>query len=331
MGANEGEKLGWAKEAETEYKTPRPISKIRRPVGRWVSRTNVVVAGEAGWTAVRQARHAGHTLESAVMTWLRSYFHCKFVALLGVLVLVFLLRVAHRRFDWPANIVESTGVLVLLPAILSLLDDRRLRLVALATGIPVLVVVLASNLVPMEGLHLPRIIARILSAAYMVLVVFAILRRLVTTVEVTVDDLVGAFVGYLMVGVLFAELYCVALMIEPQAISAPADQSVPQVSNVLESLDTVNDRHAAIQRWDLAQYFSFVTLTTVGYGDLHPRTSLSRLLAVSEAITGQFYLAVMVAGLVGVAASQHQVRRQHDFARRTGGHASPDPTGQPPA
>jgi ABC-type Fe3+ transport system permease subunit len=46
-------------------------------------------------------------------------------------------------------------------------------------------------------------------------------------------------------------------------------------------------------------YFSFVTLTTVGYGDLVPGTSLARMLAVAEALTGQLYLVSVVALLVG--------------------------------
>jgi uncharacterized membrane protein len=46
-------------------------------------------------------------------------------------------------------------------------------------------------------------------------------------------------------------------------------------------------------------YFSFVTLTTVGYGDLVARGSLGRMLAVSEALLGQLYLVTVVALLVG--------------------------------
>ncbi|MCR4415511.1 MAG: potassium channel family protein, partial [Thermoguttaceae bacterium] len=51
-------------------------------------------------------------------------------------------------------------------------------------------------------------------------------------------------------------------------------------------------------------YFSFITLATVGYGDVTPTTSLARTLAWTEAITGQFYLAVLVAGLVGLKVTQ---------------------------
>ena len=51
-------------------------------------------------------------------------------------------------------------------------------------------------------------------------------------------------------------------------------------------------------------YYSFITLATVGYGDVTPVTPLARTLAWMEAITGQFYLAILVAGLVGFKVTQ---------------------------
>ena len=51
-------------------------------------------------------------------------------------------------------------------------------------------------------------------------------------------------------------------------------------------------------------YYSFVTLTTVGYGDISPVSPAARTLAWMEAVTGQFYLAVIVAGLVSLLAAK---------------------------
>jgi hypothetical protein len=48
-------------------------------------------------------------------------------------------------------------------------------------------------------------------------------------------------------------------------------------------------------------YFSFTTLTTIGYGDVLPTHPLSRMLAVSEALIGQLYPAVLIGGLLGMA------------------------------
>jgi voltage-gated potassium channel Kch len=47
-------------------------------------------------------------------------------------------------------------------------------------------------------------------------------------------------------------------------------------------------------------YYSFVTLTTLGYGDIVPVSRVARMLAVGEAVTGQLYLTVLVARLVAL-------------------------------
>ena len=57
-------------------------------------------------------------------------------------------------------------------------------------------------------------------------------------------------------------------------------------------------------RRSLLNYLSFVTLTTVGFGDVSPATSATRWLAVVEAILGQFYIAILVAELVGKRVGQ---------------------------
>jgi ion channel len=48
-------------------------------------------------------------------------------------------------------------------------------------------------------------------------------------------------------------------------------------------------------------YFSFMTLTTVGFGDAHPVTPAARALTVAEALVGQLYIAILIASLVGMA------------------------------
>ena len=56
-------------------------------------------------------------------------------------------------------------------------------------------------------------------------------------------------------------------------------------------------------------YYSFVTITTLGYGDITPLTPLARSLAILEAVVGQLYIAVQVAWLVGVHVSQSMKKR----------------------
>ena len=60
----------------------------------------------------------------------------------------------------------------------------------------------------------------------------------------------------------------------------------------------------------LFTYFSFITLTTVGYGDITPGGDTARALALVESVAGQFYLAVLIADLVGKRVAQ-AVSAQH--------------------
>jgi hypothetical protein len=56
-------------------------------------------------------------------------------------------------------------------------------------------------------------------------------------------------------------------------------------------------------------YFSLVTMTTLGYGDITPDSDTSRMLASMEAVIGQIYLAVLVARLVGLQIAQSSADR----------------------
>ena len=62
----------------------------------------------------------------------------------------------------------------------------------------------------------------------------------------------------------------------------------------------LRDEHGASEDAGQLTYFSFVTLTTLGYGDIAPRTPLARVLATLQALTGQLYLAILVARLVAL-------------------------------
>ena len=56
-------------------------------------------------------------------------------------------------------------------------------------------------------------------------------------------------------------------------------------------------------------YFSYVTMSTLGYGDISPATHPARALALTQAITGQVYLAVLVARLVGINIAQEMKKK----------------------
>jgi hypothetical protein len=108
--------------------------------------------------------------------------------------------------------------------------------------------------------------------------------------------LCGAVNGYLLLGVFFCKLYLIIHSFVPDSLIASGEIAERLKSPVLCQ--------------DVICYFSFVTLTTIGYGDIVPGNSLVRTLAWIEPMLGQFYFAVVVAGLVSTLQSSAAVKRQ---------------------
>jgi uncharacterized membrane protein len=104
----------------------------------------------------------------------------------------------------------------------------------------------------------------------------------------TVDSIFATVAAYLLLALLFAQLYLCLVTWDPASFSLPVD-AVDRPDRLLQSDMT---------------YFSLVTLATVGYGDILPATPTARMLAMFEAVVGQFYVAVVVALFVGMYSSQ---------------------------
>lgn len=108
--------------------------------------------------------------------------------------------------------------------------------------------------------------------------------------RVTVDRILGAVCVYLLLGITFGfYFYLLHAVTGTPAITHPAPDT-PFVAQYL--------------------YFSFTTLTTLGYGDLAPVGAFAQLGASVEAVTGQIYLTILVARLVGLHISQSEPRRE---------------------
>jgi len=100
--------------------------------------------------------------------------------------------------------------------------------------------------------------------------------------EVTTNTIFGAIVNYLLAAVAFAYLFEILELFQPGSFSG------------------IPDYASAQELGDALLYFSLVSLTTVGYGDITPVSGVARPLAVLEGVFGTLYLAVMIARLVGL-------------------------------
>ena len=120
-----------------------------------------------------------------------------------------------------------------------------------------------------------------------------IVRRIVKHPQVSVDTVAGAASIYLLLGLLFAVAYAFVgdiIMAFGPAASTPA----VEFSNAAQAF-FISSRTPLPSDF---LYYSFITLTTVGYGDVTASTQFGRMLSVCEALIGQLYLVTVVAILV---------------------------------
>lgn len=111
------------------------------------------------------------------------------------------------------------------------------------------------------------------------------IRQIAIGNTVSGNRIIGAICIYLLLGVIWALLYSVLELAVPGSFAG------------FEAWYG--------QGWDSEWlYFSFVTMTTLGYGDVLPVSALARAMAYIQAILGQFYIAILVAGLVGAYIAQ---------------------------
>ena len=135
-------------------------------------------------------------------------------------------------------------------------------------------------------------------SAFALVSIIAMVKNVFTLEEVTVDRIVGSICIYVLIGLFFAFIYLSLDLMLPGAFNY-VGQEVDVLSNIRDHI-----------------YFSYVTMSTLGYGDIVPLLPLTKLIAMIEAIAGQVYLVVMVAMLVGVHISKISYeRRRKDEAK----------------
>jgi voltage-gated potassium channel len=105
--------------------------------------------------------------------------------------------------------------------------------------------------------------------------------------RVTLDGIFASIVVYELTGLFFAQTYPLMTLFDRTSLLLP--NGLPSSPQVVQ--------------FDMI-YFSFVTLATLGYGDIVPVSSLARSTAMLEAIAGKFYVAVIVAVLVSAFVAQ---------------------------
>ena len=141
----------------------------------------------------------------------------------------------------------------------------------------------------------PPIIGIVLKSLFFAYFIYILLVNVFQTDKITTDLIYGSICIYLLLGVEWAFIYSILDFTRPGSIAF----------EMLEGASGEFNREI-VQRIPHYLYFSFTTLTTLGYGDIAPQTLSARMMTSMEAILGQFYLTILVARLIGL----HLIRKQ---------------------
>jgi len=112
---------------------------------------------------------------------------------------------------------------------------------------------------------------------------FIIGRDLSDTPSIRLNEILGAMAVYLLLGILWTTFYVTEVVFDPHAFYLDPERYSNTVASAGDLL-----------------FFSFATLTTLGYGDVTPMSALARSLAVVEAVVGVLFLATLIARFVSV-------------------------------
>ncbi len=205
--------------------------------------------------------------------------------LLGLLLLLFTIPTAEQLglAGTPAVSLATFSILLIV-GVLSLRGGGRYFSVGLVFVTAGVGFNTAASLLRMPALDYGVLLSLI---GFLVVASAFTLRRVLFGTRADPARLVGAFCVFLMLGVIWAFAYTLMELYSPGSFNGITDDGQGG--------------------WDSGWlYFSFVTLTTLGYGDISPATPVARTFAYLQAVVGQFYLAVLVAGLVSAYMAEHQ-------------------------
>lgn len=209
-----------------------------------------------------------------------GWFHVnRFSFLLVAIVLFLILRPFVEDFVRLSFLMEIFVTAILLSGIYAVSEDRISLIFALITGLPALFTNWSFQFLKSPSLLL---IHHICAGLFFAVATIIIIRHLINQKVITVDLIWGAVCGYFLLGFMWGDIFSLLETIQPGSFNL--GQQAPDIDSLI--------------------YFSFVTLATLGYGDIVPLTKQAQSLAIIETVMGQMYLAVNIAALVAIRISQ---------------------------
>jgi hypothetical protein len=211
------------------------------------------------------------------MNWFRAN---KYLVLLIIVIFALLSQ------SYVHGLEIAAAYVVLLTVFVAVFQNHWDRLIGLLLGLPTMAAEFMYRVLP-EAHRMPATVAyHALMTVFLGFAVITVLRDIFRNPQIGFDHLLGAFSGFLLSGIAWGNLYLLTQTIDPRAFNIG-----PEIAVQLQ--------HEQSRRF-LFNYFSFMTLTTLGYGDVTPVTPSACNLTWLEAMFGQFYVAVSIGQLMSL-------------------------------
>ncbi|MBW2567086.1 MAG: two pore domain potassium channel family protein [Deltaproteobacteria bacterium] len=214
--------------------------------------------------------------------WLKRLTQRRFFVLLISLLLLPLVYPLLSSLGFVGTRILSNIFfsVMLFSCVYAISDNKRLFTIALILGIPAfgarwVVGFLGSSPGVMVAMHIVVVL-------FLLVVTATMLSHVLKDEVVTGEKVSAAICVYLFIGLIWAYLFSLTHYLQPGSFLIED----PDLSHFI--------------------YYSFITLSTLGYGDITPLSPPARALSYTEAITGQLYLTVLVARLVGLHIAHHK-------------------------
>lgn len=211
--------------------------------------------------------------------------------LISLFVLLFVLYPIVEPRTVSHYLLDALAMLVLISGSFSVFDRGRVMfLCVVGLAVATLILQVLFYVSPSSLLLVLRIASLML---FLGTVTGAVLYRVLRPGRVTVHRVGGAIAVYLMLGLLWASAYSLVYIHDPASFNLGSNiEATGELSQILT------------RATGRLVYFSFVTMTTLGYGDVTPKSDTAGNLAVLQALTGQIYLAVILARIVSLLVTK---------------------------
>lgn len=207
--------------------------------------------------------------------FMENKFNRLMIALILIVVSFPFLQAIETRFPFISMIL----LIAIIPALGAVLPSKAFLPLA-AVG---LIAFIIEILIKYQVINVTeRILLFVLAlyAVFLLLAIIILIKKIMSRKVVTSDTIKGGVSIYFLIALLWSIFYMIMYGVNPESFANMSGKKVDFF------------------------YYSFTTLTTLGYGDIVPKGSYAKLLSTMEAFIGQVYLAIFIANLVGLSIAQ---------------------------